>query len=140
MPQEYINRRKLTEFGNMALIEEREELEGGNVALKLPGVQKGDLAARNVLPEVKVDCVRFSPSGQSWAAVTTEGLLVYALNKGIVFDPFQLSTEVTPRATRNLLHKEQNYGGALLMALKLNETSLIQEVLESVPYRDSKYL
>uniref|UniRef100_A0A9I3MHA6 Small-subunit processome Utp12 domain-containing protein n=1 Tax=Anopheles merus TaxID=30066 RepID=A0A9I3MHA6_ANOME len=133
---EYINRRKLTEFGNMALIEEREELEGGNVALKLPGVQKGDMAARNVLPEVKVDCVRFSPSGQSWAAVTTEGLLVYALNKGIVFDPFQLSTEVTPRATRNLLHKEQNYGGALLMALKLNETSLIQEVLESVPYRD----
>uniref|UniRef100_A0A182YAC3 WD_REPEATS_REGION domain-containing protein n=1 Tax=Anopheles stephensi TaxID=30069 RepID=A0A182YAC3_ANOST len=133
---EYINRRKLTEFGNMALVEEREELEGGNVALKLPGVQKGDLAARNVLPEVKVDCVRFSPSGQSWAAVSTEGLLVYALNKGIVFDPYQLSTEVTPRATRNLLNKEQNYAGALLMSLKLNETTLIQEVLESVPYRD----
>uniref|UniRef100_A0A182WE74 Small-subunit processome Utp12 domain-containing protein n=1 Tax=Anopheles minimus TaxID=112268 RepID=A0A182WE74_9DIPT len=133
---EFINRRKLTEFGNMALIEEREELEGGNVALKLPGVTKGDLAARNVLPEVKVDSVRFSPSGQSWAAVSTEGLLVYALHKGVVFDPFQLSTEVTPRATRNLLHKEQNYGGALLMALKLNETALMQEVLESVPYRD----
>uniref|UniRef100_A0A182KFQ3 Small-subunit processome Utp12 domain-containing protein n=1 Tax=Anopheles christyi TaxID=43041 RepID=A0A182KFQ3_9DIPT len=133
---EYINRRKLTEFGNMALIEQREELEGGDVSLKLPGVKKGDLAARNVTPEVKVDSVRFSPSGQSWAAVTTEGLLVYALNKGIVFDPFQLSTEVTPRATRNLLQKEQNYGAALLMALKLNETSLIQEVLESVPYYD----
>uniref|UniRef100_A0A182P7K7 Small-subunit processome Utp12 domain-containing protein n=1 Tax=Anopheles epiroticus TaxID=199890 RepID=A0A182P7K7_9DIPT len=133
---EYINRRKLTEFGNMALIEQREELEGGNVALKLPGAKKGDLAARNVLPEVKVDCVQFSPSGQSWAAVTSEGLLVYALNKGIVFDPFQLSTEVTPRATRNLLQKEQNYGGALIMALKLNENSLIQEVIESVPYHD----
>uniref|UniRef100_A0A182M980 Small-subunit processome Utp12 domain-containing protein n=1 Tax=Anopheles culicifacies TaxID=139723 RepID=A0A182M980_9DIPT len=133
---EYINRRKLTEFGNMALIEEREELEGGNVALKLPGATKGDLAARNVLPEVKVDSVRFSPSGQSWAAVSTEGLLLYALHKGVVFDPFQLSTEVTPRATRNLLHKEQNYGGALIMALKLNETTLIQEVLEGVPYQD----
>uniref|UniRef100_A0A182QYW6 Small-subunit processome Utp12 domain-containing protein n=1 Tax=Anopheles farauti TaxID=69004 RepID=A0A182QYW6_9DIPT len=133
---EFINRRKITEFGNMALVEEREELEGGNVKLKLPGAQKGDLAARNVLPEVRVDCVRFSPSGQSFAAVSTEGLLVYALHKGVVFDPYQLSTEVTPRATRNLLHKERNYGGALLMALKLNETSLIQEVIESVPYTD----
>ncbi|KFB53827.1 AGAP010693-PA-like protein [Anopheles sinensis] len=133
---EYINRRNLTEFGNMALVEEREELEGGNVALKLPGVQKGDMAARNVKPEVKVDAVRFSPSGQSWAAVSTEGLLVYALHKGIVFDPYQLSTEVTPKATRQLLRGEKNYGGALLMALKLNEASLIQEVLENVPYED----
>uniref|UniRef100_A0A182IUE7 Small-subunit processome Utp12 domain-containing protein n=1 Tax=Anopheles atroparvus TaxID=41427 RepID=A0A182IUE7_ANOAO len=133
---EFINRRNLTEFGNIALVEEREALEGGNVPVHLPGVRKGDMAARNVKPEVKVDAVRFSPSGQSWAAVTTEGLLVYALHKGIVFDPYQLSTEVTPKATRELLHKEQNYGGALLMALKLNETSLIQEVLENVPYRD----
>ncbi|XP_053680836.1 periodic tryptophan protein 2 homolog [Anopheles nili] len=133
---EYINRRKLTEFGNIALIEEREELEGGNVALKLPGVQKGNMAARNVQPEVKVDCLRFSPSGLSWAAVSTEGLMVYALNKGVVFDPYKLSAEVTPRATRDLLQKEHNYGGALMMALKLNETSLMQEVLESVPYSD----
>ncbi|XP_049544590.1 periodic tryptophan protein 2 homolog [Anopheles darlingi] len=133
---EYMNRRNLTEFGNMALLEEREELEGGNVAIRLPGVKTVDSAARNVKPEVNVKGVRFSPSGQSWTAVSTEGLLVYALHKGIVFDPFQLSTEVTPKAARALLHDERNYAGALIMALKLNESTLLQEVVENVPYRD----
>ncbi|XP_052873384.1 periodic tryptophan protein 2 homolog [Anopheles cruzii] len=133
---EFMNRRNLTEFGNMALLEEREELEGGNVAVRLPGAKKGNMAARNVKPEVNVLSVRFSPSGQTWAAVSSEGLLVYALHKGIVFDPFQLSTEVTPRATRELLYKKKDYGGALLMALKLNEPSLLQEVIESVPFSD----
>lgn len=49
---DFINRRKLTEFGNVALIEERENREGGNVALRLPGVRKGDLASRSFKPEV----------------------------------------------------------------------------------------
>uniref|UniRef100_A0A8D8G919 Periodic tryptophan protein 2 homolog n=1 Tax=Culex pipiens TaxID=7175 RepID=A0A8D8G919_CULPI len=132
---EYINRKNLTEFGNMALVEEREQLEGGNVAIALPGVRRGDLSARNQKPEINVFAVRFSPTGQSWAAATTEGLLMYSLNKGIVFDPYQLSVEITPKATRELLRK-RDFSAALIMALKLNETSLIQEVVEGVPYRD----
>lgn len=44
----------MTEFGNMALIEEREENEGGNVAIKLPGVRKGDMSERAYKPEVGV--------------------------------------------------------------------------------------
>lgn len=42
----------MTEFGNVALVEEREELEGGNVTLKLPGVKTGDMASRVLKPEV----------------------------------------------------------------------------------------
>lgn len=42
----------MTEFGNVALIEEREEREGGNVAIRLPGVKKGDMASRVFKPEV----------------------------------------------------------------------------------------
>lgn len=68
----------------MALVEQREELEGGNVALRLPGVQKGDMATRNFKPEIRVYSVRFSPTAQSWAAATTEGLLIFALDKGNV--------------------------------------------------------
>lgn len=34
---EFINRRNMTDFGNLALIEEREKLEGGNIKIRLPG-------------------------------------------------------------------------------------------------------
>lgn len=122
----------------MALIESRDALEGGNVAVRLPGVQKGDMASRNFKPEVNVYSVRFSPTAQSWAAATTEGLLIYSLDRGIVFDPLNLSLEVTPKKARECL-QEQEYSTALLMALKLNETKLIEEIIEQIPYNDSKY-
>uniref|UniRef100_A0A1A9W3Q6 WD_REPEATS_REGION domain-containing protein n=1 Tax=Glossina brevipalpis TaxID=37001 RepID=A0A1A9W3Q6_9MUSC len=132
---EYISRRNMTEFGNMALIEEREETEGGKLAIRLPGVQKGDMAARNFKPEVKVFSVKFSPTGQSFAAACTEGLCIYSLDKGIVFDPFNLSLEVTPKAVRASI-KNGEFSKALIMALKLNETNLITFALESIPCQD----
>lgn len=52
MLQDFVNRRKLTEFGNIALVEQREENEGGNTSIKLPGAKKGDMASRSFKPEV----------------------------------------------------------------------------------------
>ncbi|XP_021930925.1 periodic tryptophan protein 2 homolog isoform X2 [Zootermopsis nevadensis] len=126
---DFINRRKMTEFGNMALVEEREE--GGNVAIRLPGVRSGDMAARAFKPEVRVSCLQFSPTGQAWAAATTEGLLIYSLDKGMVFDPFQLEQDITPNSIRKSL-QEEDWAKALMMSLKLNEHDLIQEVVESI--------
>lgn len=136
--QDFINRRNLTEFGNIALVENRDELEGGNVAIRLPGVQKGDMASRNFKPEVNVFSVRFSPTAESWAAATTEGLLIYSLDRGIVFDPLNLSLEVTPKASRECIQQHQ-YSTALLMALKLNEVKLIEEIIEQIPHSEGKY-
>lgn len=132
---EFVNRRNLTDFGNLALIEERDQLEGGNIKLKLPGTLKNDIASRNFKPEVGVMALQFSPNGQQWAAATSEGLMVYSLDKGIVFDPFQMSIEVTPKAARALVI-DQEYSSALIMALKLNEASLTQEIMEQIPYKD----
>lgn len=42
----------MSEYGNIALVEEREEREGGKVTLRLPGVRKGDMASRAFKPEV----------------------------------------------------------------------------------------
>lgn len=145
----------------MALIEQRDSLEGGNVTLRLPGVQKGDMATRNFKPEIRVFSVRFSPTAQSWAAATTEGLLIFSLDKGnflhiryinnsgfiikcyvfcsgIVFDPFNLSLEITTKSTRdNIAHEE--YSTAFIMSLRLNESNLIQEIIEQIPHKESEY-
>jgi hypothetical protein len=53
----------MTEFGNLALVEERDEQEGGKVAIRLPGVRSGDMAARVFKPEVRVCSLQFSPTG-----------------------------------------------------------------------------
>ncbi|XP_032665504.1 periodic tryptophan protein 2 homolog [Odontomachus brunneus] len=129
--EDVINRRYMTEFGNMALVEHR---EGGNISLHLPGVRAGDMASRKVKPEVRVLRLQFSPTGQAWAAVTTEGLLIYSLDIGLMFDPFELELGVTPDTVKETLEK-QDYAKALMMALKLNEQLLTQQVLEAVPYK-----
>lgn len=130
-----INRRNLSEFGNLALVEEREENEGGNVTLRLPGVKSGDMASRSIKPEVRVYSLQFSPTGQAWAAATTEGLLIYSLDVGLVFDPFQLELGITPETVKKTLNEEE-YTKALMMALKLNEKLLIKCVVENIPCTD----
>lgn len=44
-------------------MEERDEYEGGNVKIRLPGVRSGDMASRNIKPEVRVYSLQFSPTG-----------------------------------------------------------------------------
>ena len=56
-----VNRRKMTEFGNIALVEDRDDDD--NVALRLPGVRRGDMASRSFKPEVRVSQMQFSPTG-----------------------------------------------------------------------------
>ena len=58
-----VNRRKMTEFGNIALVEERED--DHDVALRLPGVRRGDMASRSFKPEVRVSQLQFSPTARS---------------------------------------------------------------------------
>ncbi|XP_040211280.1 periodic tryptophan protein 2 homolog [Rana temporaria] len=136
--EEFLDRRKMTEFGSLALIDEGAGDEGG-VALSLPGVRKGDMSSRRFKPEIRVTALRFSPTGRSWATTSTEGLLIFSLDSSTVFDPFQLDEEVTAGSVRRALRAAQ-WTRALVMAMRLNEESLLQETLESVPCTDIKVL
>ncbi|NWV00060.1 PWP2 protein, partial [Upupa epops] len=95
-------------------------------------IEVGDMSYRHFKPEIRVTCLRFSPTGRSWAATTTEGLLIYSLDSGLIFDPFDLSIDVTPSNIRKTL-RQKEYTMAIIMAFKLNEKKLIQEVIEAVP-------
>ena len=77
----------------------------------------------------------FFPAGRAWGAVTTEGLLIFTLDSGIVFNPFDLSIEITPQAIRKAVHKGE-LASALVMSLSLNEQPLIVNVLEAIPLQD----
>ncbi|XP_076300716.1 periodic tryptophan protein 2 homolog [Lasioglossum baleicum] len=130
-----ISRRNLTEFGNLALIEDRDDDEGEDVVLRLPGVKSGDMASRSMKPEIRVYSLQFSPTGQAWAAATTEGLLIYSLDVGMVFDPFELELGITPETVKMTLNGRE-YTKALMMSIKLNEKLLIKRVLENIPTSD----
>ncbi|KAM9767046.1 PWP2 small subunit processome component [Menidia menidia] len=130
--EEFLDRRKMTEFGSLALVDEGAG-DGDGVNISLPGVRRGDMSSRHFKPEIRVSSLRFSPTGRSWAATTTEGLLVYSLDGSLVFDPYDLDLDVTPANIRKQL-RLQEWTSAIVMAFRLNEQALKQEVLETVPH------
>lgn len=69
--------------------------------------------------------------------MSTEGLLVYTLDTGLVFDPFDLSEEVTPNQVMAAI-SQCKYSLALSMSLRLNDEELVTKTVESVPSRDGK--
>lgn len=104
----------------------------------LPGVKRGrDATARTLRAEVRVTDVEFAPTGRSFCASSTEGLLIYSLDTTGTddFDPFDLDIDVTPQNIRGVLaQKEPEYLKALVMAFRLNDKPLLRQTFESVPY------
>ncbi|XP_053398750.1 periodic tryptophan protein 2 homolog [Mercenaria mercenaria] len=128
--EEFLDKRKMTEFGSLSLVDTDEDRD-----ISLPGVKKGDMSSRHWKPEVRVSSVKFSPTGRAWAATTTEGLLIYSLDSNLVFDPFDLDIDITPSNVKKTLTKGE-YSTAMMLSFRLNEHSLIQEVLEHIPVSD----
>eukprot|EP00824_Muranothrix_gubernata_P001234 TRINITY_DN11443_c0_g1_i1.p1 TRINITY_DN11443_c0_g1~~TRINITY_DN11443_c0_g1_i1.p1 ORF type:complete len:236 (+),score=46.77 TRINITY_DN11443_c0_g1_i1:39-710(+) len=129
----------MTEAGPLALIEAADssdsDPERGNVDDVLPGATRGDQSSRTVRPVVRTKCVRFSPTGRSWAAASTEGLLIYSLDDAYVFDPFDLDIDITPDTVISTL-EQRGYLKALIMAFRLNEVDVLWRVFEGIPFNE----
>lgn len=132
---EFLNSSRLTEAGSLDLIDtagENPDLED-RIDNTVPGSNRGgDLSTRRVRPEVRVMSIQFSPTATAFAAASTEGLLVYSVDDTIVFDPFDLDVDVTPRTTLESL-QNKSYLESLVMSFRLNEKYLISKVYESIP-------
>lgn len=113
----------------------------------LPGADSELKLKRKKLMKAEVKNVHFCPSGRTWCAVTTEGVLVYSepsLYMGgaaddIAFDPTDLDVSVTPKAAFEAA-KNGRMLDALLIALRLNERSVLSKVVETVPFGDIRIL
>ena len=123
------SRKKMSEFGNLGLVEDRDD-EDAN-AIRLPGSKINDKSSRTLRPEVNVSEVVFAATGREFAVASTEGLLIYSLDNNLLFDPIDLTLQVTPKAVMTHINKGE-FGMALVMALKLNETNLTRRVIESI--------
>ena len=137
--QEFLDSRKMTQAGaGMDDIEDESDIED-RLDTTLPGAQRGDLSKRRVRREAKTTCVRFSQTGRSWAAASTEGLLIYSLDESTTFDPFDLSMDLTPESILQTL-ASKDYLIALIMALRLSELPLIKQVYTAIPPTEIKLL
>ncbi|QIX01639.1 hypothetical protein AMS68_007156 [Peltaster fructicola] len=132
--QEFLNSKLLGEAGPRALIDDTGEASDLEDRLdkSLPGSKRGDAAQRKTAPEVRVPAISFSPTGRAFCAASTEGLLLYALDTSVQFDPFDLDVEVTPESTLKTLVR-QEYLKALVMAFRLSNAKLTMRVYYGIP-------
>nr|ADF43197.1 UTP1m [Chlamydomonas reinhardtii] len=135
-----LNSKNMTDAGPLQLINHNDDDDDEALELLPPST---DLAAAADVPgttagkrpAVRCRCVALSPTGRVWAAAATEGLLLYGLDTGVLFDPTDLTEDLTPAAAHAALA-----GGtplrALTIALRLGEPELVRHVILATPPRD----
>lgn len=64
---------------------------------------------------------------------------MFSLDHRNLFNPFELGIQVTPISVENAL-KEGEYSAALKMALQLNQSEMIENVLLCTPVAQSKFM
>lgn len=145
-----LDSRKLTEAGPVSSLNHDEnELEltaQERIDKTLPGAQSGDMSKRKTLPISLTKCIRFSPTGRSFSAATTSGLLVYSLdsNGGLSstnnsFDPLELDIDLTPENVRKASKKGESLVaivGAIRLGEGEDEKQLLMECYEETDVDD----
>ncbi|EGV62198.1 U3 snoRNP protein [Yamadazyma tenuis] len=134
-----LNSKNMADGGALDLVDragENSDLED-RVDNSLPGSRKGDPSLRSTRPAIRVASIRFSPTISSFAAGSTEGLMVYSVDNEMVFDPFELDIDITPQTIIETL-EEKDYLKALIMSFRMNEVKLIRLVYDSIPVKDIK--
>lgn len=159
---EFLNSKNMTEAGPRGLLDETGEASDleDRMDRALPGAKRGDAGERNTRPEIRVTSAAFAPTGRSFCASSTEGLLVYSLDTDLVFDPFDLDISITPDSilatvaaakaafssltstslSNSTDPSDSSFLKALVMSFRLNESSLIRSVYEAIPPRDIPHI
>lgn len=96
---DFLNSKRMTDAGPVDLInDENDDINEGvdrQTRVKLGGDLPGFLPNRGRLT-VRTKCLKIAPTGRSWAAATTEGVILYSVDDSFVFDPTDLDIDVTP--------------------------------------------
>lgn len=100
-----LNSKNMSESGPLNLIDDdNSDTEEGidkqvrnKLAYDLPGSMPN-----HGRPVIRTKCLRIAPTGRSWAAATTEGVLIYSMDESFIFDPTDLDIDVTPEVSLHI--------------------------------------
>ncbi|CAL1405489.1 unnamed protein product [Linum trigynum] len=135
---DFLNSKKMTDAGPLDLIDDEDSDAEEGVDIQTRGKLGGDLpgATQNRgRPIIRTKSLRIAHTGRSFAAATTEGVLVYSVDESFIFDPTDLDIDVTPEAVNQALIENQPSRG-LILSLRLNEDSLIKKCVFAVSPAD----
>ncbi|VAH09388.1 unnamed protein product [Triticum turgidum subsp. durum] len=131
---DFLNSKNMTDAGPLDLIDDEDsdvedgidQQTRGSLGHGLPGSM-----ANRGRPIARTKCVKFAPTGRSFAAATTDGVLLYSVDESFIFDPTDLDIDVTPEKVEEALAENQQQR-ALVLSLRLNEDSLIKKCIFAV--------
>ncbi|XP_010537974.1 PREDICTED: periodic tryptophan protein 2 homolog [Tarenaya hassleriana] len=137
---DFLNSKKMTEAGPMDLIDDDnsdaedgiDRQSRGNLGYDLPGSMPN-----RGRPVIRTKSLSIAPTGRSFAAATTEGVLIFSIDESFIFDPTDLDIDVTPEAVEAAIDEDQ-LSRALVLSLRLNEDALIKRCVFAVSPSDIK--
>jgi periodic tryptophan protein 2 len=96
---DFLNSKNMTDAGPLDLIDDYnsdieegvERQTRGKLGLDLPGSMPN-----RGRPIIQTKGLKIAPTGRSFVAATTEGVLVYSVDESFIFDPTDLDIDVTP--------------------------------------------
>ena len=122
----YDNNKTLLQQENNGLDSE-DELEFNK---KQKNILPGNQTA--LIPEVKINSIKFSNTNRSFAVGTTEGIYIYSLDKSLSFNKLSISIEVTLKDALDAW-ENGNYIKGIIYSIYLKKIDLLDKYFDSIP-------
>ena len=122
----YDNNRTILQNDNNGFDSE-DELEFNN---KQKNILPGDKKA--LVPEIKINSIKFSNTNRSFAVGTTEGVYIFSLDKSLSFNKLSIGIEVTLKDAINAFD-EGNYMKGIIYSIYLKKIDILEKYFDSIP-------
>ena len=122
----YDNNKTLLQRENNGLDSE-DELEYTN---KQKSILPGNKSA--LVPEVKINSIKFSNTNRSFAVGTTEGVYIFSLDKSLSFSKLSIGIEVTLKDAIDAF-TEGNYAKGIIFSLYLKKIDILDKYFDCIP-------
>ena len=122
----YDNNKTLLQRENNGLDSE-DELEFTN---KQKSILPGNKSA--LVPEVKINSIKFSNTNRSFAVGTTEGVYIFSLDKSLSFSKLSIGIEVTLKDAIDAF-MDGNYAKGIIFSLYLKKIDILDKYFDCIP-------